>query len=52
VIRNLEAFFLECLNHESPIDQVFYCELAQFRHFFRQVIPRVLLAEQAFLWRG
>ena len=35
VIRNLEAFFFECLNDEPPINQVFYCELAEFRQFVR-----------------
>ena len=51
VVRDFEAFFFECLNHEPPIDEVFYCELAQFLHFFLQFIPGVLLAEHAFLWR-
>ena len=39
VIRDFVAFFLERLNDEPPIDQVFYRELAQFRQFLRQFLP-------------
>ena len=35
VIRDFEAFFFERLNYEPPIDQIFYCSLAQFRQFLR-----------------
>src|SRR4029077_16698142 len=52
MIRDFVAFFLERLYDEPPIDQIFYCHLAQFRQFFRQFVPRVLLTKQSLLRRG